>query len=72
MAVKGCAKAKLHIHKILEMKNGLTMNGYALNPSCYFEVKSNDGKTIDVISFAELCKAIAKQLVKDGAIPGGE
>lgn len=54
------------------MKNGLTMNGYALNPSCYFEVKSNDGKTIDVISFAELCKAIAKQLVKDGAIPGGE
>ena len=34
------------------------------NPECKGYVRA--------ISFDELCKVIAKQLVKDGAIPGGD
>ena len=30
------------------------------------------GGHIRAISFKELCKAVAKQLVKDGVIPGGD
>lgn len=34
------------------------------NPDCKGYIRE--------ISFEELCKAIAKQLVKDGVIPGGD
>jgi hypothetical protein len=80
MADASSAKAELNIHKVHEMTidtNDIISTDAGKITDCdnfiIHNYVNHDCKGyIREISFEELCKAVAKQLVKDGAIPGGE
>ena len=80
MADASSAKAEFNIHKVHKMTidtDDIISIGADKVTDCDSFIVHNyvnlDCKGyIREISFEELCKAVARQLVKDGVIPGGE